>query len=265
MVQQDHKHKTRFFVAIGLIGLFAALTGFSTTFLIPLGEGRFKAPFIIYVHALLAFSWILLFITQSLLIKKNKLKQHRRLSFAGIFVAIGITATFVPVGLYQVEKELAQGIGPTATSSLVGTITSALIFISLVLAGFLKQRQPAIHKRLMLLATILLLWPAWFRFRHIFPPIPNPEIWFAIVLADSLIVVAILWDKIRHRAVHPILLYVGLFVILEHTVEAYMFAPEVRVHKVSVYNNPRSGPARVTLVFFIVRTLSHLMVPTHPL
>ncbi|HZY82103.1 MAG TPA: hypothetical protein VFE50_21410 [Cyclobacteriaceae bacterium] len=223
MVQQGHNHKTGFFIAIGLIGLFAVLTGFSTTFLIPLGEGEFKAPFIIYVHALLAFSWILLFITQSHLIQKNNLNQHRRIGFAGIFVAIGITATFVPVGLYQVEKELAQGFGPTATSSLVGTITSALIFISLVLAGLLKRRVPPIHKRLMLLATILLLWPAWFRFRHFFPSIPNPEIWFAIVLADSLIVVAILWDKIKHRSVHPVLLYVGLFIILEHTVEAYMF------------------------------------------
>jgi hypothetical protein len=189
----------------------------------PLSKGTFKAPLMIYIHGALALSWILLFITQSLLIQNNNYKQHKILGFLGLAIAIGITITLIPVGLYQVERELSQGFGPTAISSLIGTITSAIIFMSLVIAGILKRNKPSGHKRLMLLATIVLLWPAWFRFRQIFPAIPNPEIWFAIVLADSLIVISILWDKIRYGKFHPTLLYVGLFIILEHVVEAFLF------------------------------------------
>ncbi len=223
MTRQINNHRTKFFLTIGVIGLFAVLTGFSTTFIIPLGKGTFKAPVIIYVHGALAFSWICLFITQSFLIQNSNFTQHRLLGFLGAVIATGITITLIPVGLYQVQKDLGHGLGQTAISSIVGTITSAIIFISLVIAGILKRHEPFTHKRLMLLATILLLWPAWFRFRHIFPYVPNPEIWFAIVLADSLIIISLIWDKITNGKVNPTLLYTGLFIIIEHTVEAYMF------------------------------------------
>ena len=223
MPRQTNNHKTKLFLSIGAIGLFAVLTGFSTTFLIPLGKGTFKAPLIIYIHGAFAFSWICLFITQSLLVQTNNVRQHKFLGFLGIIIATGVTITIIPVGLYQVEKDLSQGLGQTAISPIIGTITSAIIFISLVLVGILKRHEPSTHKRLMLLATILLLWPAWFRFRHIFPSVPNPEIWFAIVLADSLIIISIIWDKITYGKFNPVLLYIGLFVIIEHATEAYMF------------------------------------------
>lgn len=223
MIGQTNNHKTKFFLAIGFIGLFAVLTGFSTTFLMPLGKGTFRAPLIIYIHGAFAFSWICLFITQSLLIQNSNVRQHRLLGFLGVVIAIGITVTLIPVGLYQVKKDLGQGLGQTAISSIIGTITSAIIFVSLVVVGILNRHKPATHKRLMLLATILLLWPAWFRFRHIFPSVPNPEIWFAIVLADSLIIISFIWDKITYGKVNPTLLYTGLFIIIEHAGEAYMF------------------------------------------
>ena len=75
----------------------------------------------------------------------------------------------------------------------------------------------------MLLATIVVVWPAWFRFRHYFPSVPNPEIWFALVLADILIIVAWLWDKWKNGKVHPVLKNVGLFIILEQSFEVFAY------------------------------------------
>lgn len=48
------------------------------------------------------------------------------------------------------------------------------MFTGLVAAGLINRRRPEVHKRLMLLATLLILWPAWFRFRHFFPGVPRP-------------------------------------------------------------------------------------------
>jgi len=73
------------------------------------------------------------------------------------------------------------------------------------------------------LATIVVLWPAWFRFRHYFPSVPRADIWFAIVLADSLIVFSWLWDRIKNGRVDPVLKYAGLFIILEHIFEVLAF------------------------------------------
>lgn len=136
-------------------------------------------------------------------------------------------AVTIPLaGVYQVEKDLAQGIGDTAISTIVGALTSTLMFFSLVLAALHYRKTPDVHKRLMLLATIVVLWPAFFRFRHFFPSVPNPEIWFALVLADSLIIVAWIWEKIAHGRIHPTLLYVGSFVIIEQTFEVFTFDSE---------------------------------------
>src|SRR5690606_18902661 len=120
-------------------------------------------------------------------------------------------------------RELKEGLGQTAISGIVGSCTSGIIFLALVIAGLLSRNNAAAHKRLMLLATIVVLWPAWFRFRHYFPSVPRPDIWFAVVLADSLIVIAIIRDKLTYRKIHPVLLYVGLFIIAEHAFEVMMF------------------------------------------
>jgi hypothetical protein len=177
----------------------------------------------VYIHGAFAFSWVCLFVVQSVLILNKKLRVHKTLGYSGIFIAFGAAVTIVPAGLYAVEKELAQGLGETAISTILGVISSALIYFLLVIAGILNRTKPELHKRLMLLATIALLWPAWFRFRHYFPSIPDPEIWFALVLADSLIIISLLRDRIILGKVIPVFLFVGLFIIAEHIFEVVMF------------------------------------------
>ncbi len=215
--------KLSFFAIIGLIGLFAVLAGFAKTFIIPVTEGSFKAPFVIYLHGIFAFSWILLFVTQTFLIQFRKYSTHMTLGILGVFIALGITITMIPAGLHQVERELKEGLGETAISGIVGICTSALMFLILVFAGVIYRNRSESHKRLMLLATIVVLWPAWFRFRHYFPTVARPDIWFAVVLADSLIVISWIRDKLVNGKVHPVLGYIGTFIIAEHTLEVVTF------------------------------------------
>jgi hypothetical protein len=214
-----HKKKSKFFLSLGLIGLLAVLIGFSKTFILPTGRGTFKAPTIIYVHGGFAICWIILFVVQSILIRKSNFRLHKRLGYAGMVVGVGVAITIIPAGLYQVQKDLASGMGQMAISLLVGSTTSSIIFLSLVIAGLKFRYNPAAHKRLMALATIVVLWPAWFRFRHFFPAVPNPEIWFAIVIPDAFFIVAIIWDKINNKKIHWAFLYIGPLIIIENCLE----------------------------------------------
>ena len=75
----------------------------------------------------------------------------------------------------------------------------------------------------MLLATIVVLWPAWFRFRHYFPSVQRPEIWFGVVLADSFIMIAWIKDKLVKGKVHPVLGYIGFLIITENIFEVLLF------------------------------------------
>lgn len=222
-----HKNISRknpsFFLMMSLLGLAAVLIGFSTTFFIPLKNGTFSAPRPVHLHGMFAFAWIFLFVAQTSLIHFEKYHIHQVLGILGIFIALGVTITMVPVGLFAVHKEIKQGFGLTGYSGLLGVISSGIMFLSFVLAGIYNRKKPEAHKRFMLLATIVVLWPAWFRFRHFFPNVPNPEIWFALVLADSLIIISWIWDKYKNGRIHPVLLYYGSFIILEQTFEVLAF------------------------------------------
>ncbi len=211
------------YTVIGALGVFAGLVGFSKTFIFPVATGTFTAPLIIYVHGAFTFAWVFLFLVQATLIKAENWRLHMTLGMFGLFVALGTAFTIPFAGKFQVERELAAGFGDTAISSIVGTFTAAAIFLGFTLAGLWFRARPEIHKRLMLIATIHVLWPAWFRFRHYFPGVEPPEIWFALLLADSLFIFAWIWDYRQNGRIHPVLLFGSLFVMAAHTFETFAF------------------------------------------
>lgn len=215
--------RSPFYIQMGFLALGVSVTGFFLTYFRPMSAGTFNAPAIVHLHGLAAFGWIVIFLTQPLLIRFNKFPVHRIVGIAGLFIATIVMVGAIGTGLYAVERDLAAGLGDFAIAPIIGTVTGMLIFFGLVCAGVLYRRRPEVHKRLMLLATIAVLWPAWFRLRHIFPAIPFPEISLAVVAADSLILVAMLRDKLAEGRVHPVYLLVGSAIILEHVLEVVLF------------------------------------------
>jgi hypothetical protein len=97
------------------------------------------------------------------------------------------------------------------------------VFSALIVGALLLRRRPDVHKRLMLLALIASLGPAWFRFRHYFPPVDNPVFVYSLLLADSLIVIAALSDVLRERRVHWVYLFVGGAMVWVHVIEVFAF------------------------------------------
>ena len=52
----------------GLVGVSAVLDGFFTAYVTPNLDGTFKASFIVDLHGLFAFGWIIIFTIQSVVI-----------------------------------------------------------------------------------------------------------------------------------------------------------------------------------------------------
>ena len=126
-------------------------------------------------------------------------------------------------GVYVMKRDLAAGLGEIAISSLVGTFTTPIVYAAFVVAGIFYRRKPEIHKRLMLLAMIAILWPAFFRFRHYFPTIQNPELIFTLIIPDSMILLAMLWEKLTVKRVHPVYFTAGLALFAENFAEYWLF------------------------------------------
>lgn len=212
--------RTKFFLGMGIAFLAIALVGFSTTFFIPLFAGTFRAPPVIFAHGALLFGWLVLFIVQSSLIQAGRFATHRKLGWIGSAVAVAIVVSGVLVGFHATRRDLASGEDPFVLGQLVNIIVDMLVFGALVSAAVLYRRNGPAHKRLLLLATIHALAPAWLRLRHLLPAVPDPFVTFSLI-ADSLLLVAIARDWTATRSVHPVYLWAGGAMIAVHALELF--------------------------------------------
>ncbi|MEZ4455859.1 MAG: hypothetical protein R2882_04780 [Gemmatimonadales bacterium] len=212
-----------FYVAMAVITLVAVAVGFGRTYAAPMATGVFNGPTILHVHGAFALSWVLLFLSQPLLIRFSQPVLHRRLGRLGLPLAVGVATTMVPAGVYQATRDAAAGAGATGISSIVGVLTSGILFVTLVSCGILARRDREAHARWLLLATLVVAWPAWFRWRHWFPSVPRPDIWFAVVIPYLWVGVAMLRDRALRTAVHPVLKFAGVAVVLEQSLEVVAF------------------------------------------
>lgn len=217
------RKKSRYFLAAACLALAVVLMGFWTTFILPSFKGEFSAPAVIYVHGAFLFLWSLVLLVQSSLIHAKKVRVHLTIGYIALAVAAGVVISTMAVGVYTMKRDLGAGLGRIAVSSLVGTFTAPIIFAILVSLAVKYRRRPEIHKRLMLLAMIAIIWPAFFRFRHYFPSVPSPEIYFGMFLPNLMIVISMIWDKVRNGRIHPVFLIAGTALIAENVAEALLF------------------------------------------
>ncbi|MEO8160285.1 MAG: hypothetical protein ABI588_02620 [Arenimonas sp.] len=215
--------RSRVYLGFALLALAAAVTGFFTTFIRPLWQGSFHGYALVYAHGAFVFGWLLLFATQAWLVHSKRIPLHRKLGWAGLAIGSGLIATTMAMGVHAMRRDLAADAGEIGVSALLGSFTSPMIFAALFIGGVVYRRKPDVHKRLMLLATLAILWPAFFRFRHYFPGVSRPDIWFGFVLAQAPVLLAMLHDKLSFGRVHRVYRTVGVIFIAEAATEVALF------------------------------------------
>lgn len=213
---------TIFYLGIGLMGLAVVGLGFGVTYALPMARGSFLAPWYVHLHGASALCWILLLIGQAGFVRGSRTPLHRRWGSWGLVIAVTIWASGIATATWAAGRVIAE-FGSVATSGLAGTATGLTLFLLLVGGAIAMRRRPDWHKRLILLATIQLLWPAFFRLRHLLPMVPRPEISLALVLAYLPILVAIVRDQRRYGKIHPVWLYLGPALVIEQSLEVAFF------------------------------------------
>lgn len=210
--------RSPFFFHLSLAFLAIAVVGFSTTFFMPLARGTFSAPPVIHLHGALLFGWLLFFIAQTVFIRNRSLRFHRRMGWLGLALSLAIVISGVAVGLFATRRDMATTTETWPIGNLVNIVIEMLLFGSLVAAAILARRNPEAHKRYLVLATISALGPAWFRFRHFMPFVPNPIVTFSLI-ADAVLLVAIARDWFAPRRVHPVYIWAGGAMVAVHCIE----------------------------------------------
>lgn len=214
------KNHYSYFLIYGIIGLLATLIGFGSTYIVPMHKGELKVPIGVHIHAAFAFTWIILYLSQTLLIQKKNYKLHMTLGWLSVVVLFGFLLSLWPAITFVIERD-RELFGDVAFSSSLAVVTSGFWVFGLGMSGLYYRKRLQVHKRLMFLATIVILWPAWARWRHYFPGIPNGDLWFGLVVPYAFIVGAWIWEKISYGKIHKIILRVGSLIILEGLLSSF--------------------------------------------
>ncbi len=137
----------------------AVLLGFGRTFFLPLAQGRFSAPWFVYVHAALFLIWVTLFGTQVTLAAKRRMQWHRRLGWSAVAIVPMMTASGVVVAVWATHRDLSRG-QTGALAFFCGLLMDMLLFFAFASVALVMRRRPAVHKRLMVFATVAVLGAA---------------------------------------------------------------------------------------------------------
>ncbi len=114
---------------------------------------------VLHLHGFVFSLWVVLFVTQTVLVSARRVHLHRKLGMA----AAAWAALMVPIGAAAALQVAAAATGDLAVELRRFLAVQAFdlgVFATLVTAGVVTRRSPQAHKRLMLLATVSLLPPA---------------------------------------------------------------------------------------------------------
>ncbi|MGH8139993.1 MAG: hypothetical protein ACREVV_17595 [Steroidobacteraceae bacterium] len=165
---------------------------------------------LVLIHALVMFGWIGLFFMQTALVARGHVDLHRRIGILGATIAV-LVVVVGAITLLVATRLGGKHMPPGISKALFLAFGSfnLLTFAVLVGAAIGLRRRAAWHKRLMLLAAILLLDAALARFISAYTS------WTvdAATLRNLLALVCVAVDVTRYRRLHPAFIAGGLLVI----------------------------------------------------
>jgi hypothetical protein len=201
-----------FFLTMVVVLWASVLFGFSKTYFM---AGMVRAPLpnlLIHVHGAAFTLWMVLLAVQVGLVSAKKIQWHRTLGLAGFFLACAM----VVLGLMASTDALRRGSAPlglTAKTFYVVPLSDMLVFSVLVFFAYRARRQPAAHKRLILIATIGLIDAAVGRWPIAFLQ-TNPKMQDLVPFAFLLVVM--LYDLVSLRKIQKATIWASLFLIVVH-------------------------------------------------
>ena len=155
------------------------------------------------LHGLVFTAWIGLFVAQPTLVAQGRTDIHRRLGFAGAALAAGMVALGLVTAIEAAHR------GATPLTHLAIPFFAIATFAGLVGAAVSLRRNAEAHKRLMLMATVVILGAAFARLPLTAAQVP--PVFF--VLTDLFLLVGVAYDLRTRGRVHPAYVWGGLFIL----------------------------------------------------
>ena len=203
--------RSKIYVSLALIIAAVVLVGFSRSF-----YGTFFAdaahPWIIHVHAAVYVGWLALLIAQTVLAARGDIAAHRRVGKFGIAYGALVWILGLIVGVAMPVINVRSGQWPMAQGEqfLAIPLGDMVLFGGFFGAAIAYRSKPEIHKRLIILAAVAVMFAAVGRaLTNVAVLLGDPEaplggtparlaLWYSPVL------VAMAHDLVTRRRIHPV-------------------------------------------------------------
>lgn len=207
---QARASRSKLYVSVALMITAIVFAGFSPSFYGTFVEGL-SHPWIIHVHAAVYLGWLALLIAQASLAARGQIAAHRKVGrfgiaygalvlVLGLIVAIAMPVINVHTGAWSTER---------AETFLAVPLGDMVLFGSFFGAAIAYRSKPEIHKRLIVLAAVAVMFAAVGRAMNaagvlIGDPtpfagrVPRLALWYSPVL------VAMAHDLVTKRRIHPV-------------------------------------------------------------
>jgi hypothetical protein len=156
---RQSRHGEIFFLVMGIVLLAVVLAGFLPPALSRPG-GMASIPLMLHVHGSILLAWFVLFCTQAHFAGTGKLRLHMKLGTASVSLAVAI----VVLGYFVIRAAYARPdwniAGWSPAASVMIPFSDIVNFVIAYSLALVNRRTPAAHKRLMLLAGLLIIDPA---------------------------------------------------------------------------------------------------------
>lgn len=235
---RTHQSPNYIYVATALLFIITAIAGFAPTSIGMISDvstgARPSLPFVFHFHAVSMSFWLLLLLAQSTLMFFKQPALHKKLGLLSLVLAPCILISMVGMEIHNAEanvllaanapvEQAGQFRQNTAYFLLIHAISFLLFPVFFLWAILVRQKDHETHKRMMILATVVLMLPAFGRLISVTQMLPS----LGLSNIDArhfytllLLVPAVAYDIVRegrpHRAYVIGLSLMGAWVICAH-------------------------------------------------
>ncbi|MCY7356663.1 MAG: hypothetical protein LH609_04200 [Rudanella sp.] len=198
-----------FFVVMACLFPVVAFLGFLRSYQ-EAYSGVFPIHWFAHVHGAIMTAWLGVFLAQTILVSRGNVRLHRQLGQFSVGLGVLVWISMI-VGSIRSLISHNLPIDSFMFDVLLAECQGVLLFGVFFTWGMLVRKNVAVHKRLLFLATLILLQAAIDRM-HWLPGI-NSAIYVRYIYMDTLFISLFIYDLFTNRCIHPIT-WVGASIML---------------------------------------------------
>ena len=193
----------QFYAGMAWLFVIIAVAGFAPRSFAIVSGTMAVPPLVVHLHAAVMASWVTLLAVQATLSLTGRMDLHRKWGMASLVVAPLVLIALTAVTIVRQNDAFGTPGGPIVNNILFLQIRSIVLFPTFFIWAMLTRRtDPQMHKRMMLLATLMLLDAGIARMTWL-PYNAFPKSYLAIhVYLLLLLVPPLLYDLIRQHRIH---------------------------------------------------------------